>query len=105
MVDREKRNAYMRAYRAKVGIHANRRFRAIEYLGGRCVDCGMTSALEFDHLRDKTVPISQLLSGTAWNKVTAELDKCVLRCVACHAHWTAFRKLDNINLLGNPISR
>lgn len=54
-------------------------------LGGKCIDCGSTSDLEFDHVEpsEKSFTIS---SGWSMNidLVREELSKCVLRCSTCH---------------------
>lgn len=63
--------------------------KAIEYLGGCCHDCGLTSDIPavFDfHLIDpeqKDSDISRLVRFS-WKKVREELDKCVLLCANCH---------------------
>lgn len=61
------------------------RERALEYLGGKCVNCGTTTRLEFDHIDPSTVSfrISQKLKA-AWPVLKAELDKCQLLCHPCH---------------------
>jgi hypothetical protein len=79
--------------------HARRRIemrkvlkrKAVEYLGGQCVDCGIRSdypdIFDFHHLLpdEKTAKIARLLDTTkSWEKVCVELDKCVLLCANCH---------------------
>lgn len=81
----------------KAKYYSNRT-KAIKYLGGKCVDCGSIFMLEFDHVRDKEDSVSRMLNGN-WDKLLVELKKCELRCTSCHAHMTAFRKLENVNLL------
>ena len=56
----------------------------IERLGGECVDCGETKNLEFDHKHGevKLFNVTKLMTST--RKVTAEADKCELRCKKCH---------------------
>lgn len=79
---REEYNEYMRVYMTK-RYHA-RRARAIEYLGGKCIDCGTSDSLEFDHKdpSQKTIDIS----GQSYSeeRFMAELLKCELRCKPCH---------------------
>lgn len=61
---------------------------AIEYLGGKCVDCTETNVkeLEFDHVRgEKTANLGCMFNGSSLAKIKEELDKCELRCLACHA--------------------
>ena len=62
--------------------------RAVEYLGGKCVDCGYDryiEALEFDHIdpskKDFTISGNHCVS---WERIREELDKCELRCANCH---------------------
>jgi len=78
----------------------SRREDAIAYLGGKCQDCGTVESLEFDHNSNKAFNIAHRLNGAPWLVLLAELDKCTLRCISCHSHMTAFRKLANVNLLG-----
>lgn len=62
--------------------------RAVEYLGGKCVDCEKEYppvVFDFDHI-DPTVK-SFKISGKAiyrWHEIKKELDKCQLRCANCH---------------------
>lgn len=65
-----------------------------EYLRAHpCVDCGITDllVLEFDH-RDpekKLRTVNQLAMHTPWSRVSAEIEKCDVRCVNCHRRRTA----------------
>lgn len=63
--------------------------KAIEYLGGKCEICGYCkcdSAFDFHHrdpsLKDKN--IANIVHDNSWDKVTKELDKCMLLCANCH---------------------
>lgn len=62
--------------------------RAVEYLGGKCVDCkykGHPVAFDFDHIEPSTKKFK--ISGKAiyrWSELKKELDKCCLRCSNCH---------------------
>lgn len=78
-----------------------RRKEAVDFLGGKCVDCGAKESLEFDHKdpSKKEYNLAQIFSSHSAQKVQAEVEKCELRCVSCHAHMTAFQKLQNTNLL------
>lgn len=64
--------------------------KAIDYLGGKCADCGVTYppyVYDFHHLdmNEKEYNPSALLSGTRnFEKAKPELDKCVLLCANCH---------------------
>lgn len=76
-------NEYHREYNLR--RYHTRRQHAIEQLGGKCVDCGSTNDLEFDH----TVREDKLFDSKRWMNVSlakfeAEIQKCVLRCSPCH---------------------
>ena len=83
-----------------------RRQEAIEYLGGVCVDCGSDYLLEFDHKNpeEKEHNISKLFSGARYEKLYKEVNKCELRCIACHQFRTAVQKLEGFDLLRTMIS-
>ena len=55
-------------------------------LGGKCVDCGTTKNLQFDHIdpSKKSFNISCVLS----ERTLKELEKCELRCGNCHLEKT-----------------
>jgi len=57
----------------------------IEKLGGKCVECGITEALEFDHI-DPSTKLFNIAAG--YNKpkeiLLAEVEKCQLLCNKCH---------------------
>ncbi|MCL5016505.1 MAG: HNH endonuclease [Patescibacteria group bacterium] len=60
---------------------------AIEYKGGRCQICGYNKypgALDLHHLHDKKFGIGDKGYTRSWEKVKAELDKCILVCANCH---------------------
>jgi hypothetical protein len=62
-----------------------RRQQLIELAGGKCIRCGSTDRLEFDH-RDRSTKQFEL-SGSglnrSWAKLLIELQKCDL---LCHVH-------------------
>ena len=70
-----------------------RKARCVEYLGGKCIDCGLIAhecnltVFEFDH-RDPSTKGYRNNWGEArhwpWERLQAELDKCDLRCANCH---------------------
>jgi len=76
-------NAYMQRRRI-----ANRRF-ALQYLGGKCVKCGRTKDLEFDHIdpATKTRTIADM-SSYSRTSLIKELDKCQLLCPKHHRQKT-----------------
>lgn len=62
---------------------------AIEYKGGCCSRCKYNdciAALEFHHLDPAQKEFGLSVRGItrSWEKVKAELDKCVLVCANCH---------------------
>lgn len=80
-------NAYMAARRAQ------RRIQLKELLGGRCVECGSTRDLEFDHVdpATKLFDISNRIDAS-WQTLLVELAKCQLLCVTHHDIRTATQK-------------
>lgn len=61
---------------------------AIEYKGGKCQVCGykkFQGALDLHHINGvKEFGIADKGYTRSWEKVRAELDKCILVCVNCH---------------------
>ncbi|MGE0269497.1 MAG: hypothetical protein AB7S78_13690 [Candidatus Omnitrophota bacterium] len=62
---------------------------AVTYKGGKCERCGYDrciDALEFHHIDpvQKDFTISAKGYTRSWNKVKAELDKCIMLCANCH---------------------
>lgn len=64
--------------------------RAVECLGGACVDCGLRSELlnvyDFHHLdpAQKEFNLGTIIKSADWTIVERELKKCALLCVICH---------------------
>ncbi len=59
-----------------------------------CIDCGEQDivVLEFDHLRDKDLSISQMMAkGRSWVSILIEIEKCEVVCANCHKRRTAKR--------------
>jgi hypothetical protein len=62
-----------------------RRTKLIELLGGRCIRCGTTDDLEFDHIDPSTKRFAICSDLTrAWSELLEELAKCQLLCRPCH---------------------
>lgn len=81
--DRAAYNAYMAEYMLR--RYHKRRAEALALLGGKCVVCGTTEDLNFDHIdRDtKSFSISRLWS-ISYNRFLAEVQKCQILCQAHH---------------------
>jgi hypothetical protein len=62
-----------------------RRAEYTKELGGKCVGCGETEKLQFDHInwRTKSFPIAKLMC-VSQEKAREELKKCQLLCHSCH---------------------
>ena len=72
---------------------------AKEKLGGKCISCGVTKNLEFDHIDDakKEYNVSNAVRNTKeifWEEVA----KCQLLCVKCHNKKTTAQKRAKQNL-------
>ena len=78
-LNKEKRKGYWREYCKKKRVYC------LEYLGGKCVKCGATERLEFDHIKreGKKYSIARKLTYK-FDNIKEELDKCQLLCVDCH---------------------
>lgn len=62
---------------------------AIEYKGGKCQICGYDKyqgALDLHHIdrKKKEFSISHRGHSRSWERVKAEIDKCILVCANCH---------------------
>jgi len=81
--DKAKYNAYMNTYMKDRYII--RREKAVDRLGGKCVRCGSTCNLHFDHI-DPTTKVNSIarMSSMSQVKFDAEIDKCQLLCENCH---------------------
>lgn len=69
----------------------NRKKKCVEYLGGICNKCGLTTVFfnvyDFHHedSEEKELQISHMIHRAhKWKDVKKELDKCVLLCANCH---------------------
>lgn len=51
-----------------------------------CQVCGESEkiCLDFHHLRDKDMPVSQLAAYGSMKRVKEEIDKCIVLCSNCH---------------------
>ena len=65
------------------------KIRGVELLGGKCIDCNLVDdpcVYDFHHLdpAQKDFAISTQGRCHSWEKIEAELKKCVLLCSNCH---------------------
>ena len=67
-------------------IRKERRQYLEEYLGGKCVRCGVTEKLEFDHITpvNKSYSIGANITCFSLEELILEADKCQLLCRPCH---------------------
>lgn len=82
--DKDKYNAYMRAYMMR--RYQERRTRALGIFGGKCAICGSTDDLQIDHTNrgDKIYDLGKLLSSAPWSRIARELKSCQALCRTCH---------------------
>lgn len=78
--NRDRDNENVRKRREK------RRNDLIEHLGGKCVGCGVTTNLQFDHIdrTQKSFSVGSSL-GKSWSSLFEEVEKCQLLCNSCHS--------------------
>lgn len=75
----------------KMSLHRRKnKAKAVEYKGGKCQVCNYSScmtALSFHHIdkNDKSFTISIDGLNKSWEKILAELNKCILLCHNCHS--------------------
>ena len=94
-LNKENRLDYERKYNEEHKEHKReqrkkRKELCLEYLGGKCVKCGTTERLEFDHIKregKKYTIASRILNN--FDNLKEELNKCQLLCVECHLEKTA----------------
>jgi hypothetical protein len=65
---------------------ANNKAYLIEMLGGKCVGCGVTENLQFDHIdrKQKLFTIGKKFQSSLELKLIPEAKKCQLLCKTCH---------------------
>lgn len=58
----------------------------IKMLGGKCIICGSTLNLEFDHIdpSSKIIAISDAIASKSEQFIYNEIKKCQLLCKVCH---------------------
>jgi len=68
-----------------------------------CADCGINYShyqMEFDHLRDKRMAVSLMISYST-DALLDEINKCDIVCKMCHATRTYKRTHDNVRKTEN----
>ncbi len=86
-----KRDAYNKKFQEDGRKEKGRQKRLQEMrdkLGNKCVKCGTTKNLEFDHIDPKTKCFN-VNPQDSWEKTLPELYKCQLLCKPCHLEKTA----------------
>ena len=76
-------NEYMNNYMKE--RYLKRRLKAIERLGGKCINCESKENLQFDHI-DPLTKVASIakMSSMSEEKFWLEVDKCQLLCLRCH---------------------
>jgi hypothetical protein len=103
---RESQLRYFAQRRKRLSRSLRERIR--EFFGAHpCVDCGATDPciLTFDHVRgSKLCNVSKLVAKIQpWSLVSAEMNKCVVRCFNCHMKKT--RSERKWGMTSDPIAR
>ena len=85
-----KRDAYNKKFQEDGRKEKRRKKRLQEMkdkLGNKCVKCGATKNLQFDHIDPKTKCFN-VNPQDSWEKTLPELYKCQLICGSCHLEKT-----------------
>jgi len=75
---------------AQVNVNRRRKKRdiAINHLGNKCIDCGITypaAVYDFHHLGNKKDCVATMIrNNLKVETILEEVDKCVLLCANCH---------------------
>lgn len=100
--NRDKQRALVSASKREM----RRKVQALKLAAG-CADCGYNAhpeALDFDHVTaDKRIEVSELVNGSGWNHILAEIAKCEVVCANCHRVRTAKRRRNRKALLTVPV--
>lgn len=84
----KRREIHKRFYATKKANSRAMKSRMVQYLGGKCLDCGGVfhdMVYDFHHLdpSQKDFALSSARNNS-WETIKPELDKCVLLCANCH---------------------
>lgn len=83
-------DSYCKKCRLEYAANRSRdiKIQAIEYLGGKCSDCGLVDdpcVYDFHHLDPSKKDLSfGKCKSRSFESIKPELDKCVLLCANCH---------------------
>lgn len=90
-MDKRNRSAYQKQYQRE--RYRKIRKELVERLGGKCVVCGSTENLSFDHINpsSKEKTISKIWCYSK-EKLEEEITKCQLLCSRCHNNKTLAEK-------------
>jgi len=98
---KRKKQQYREQHREELNLKERQRINIlrqiyIDQLGGKCIKCGSTDNLEFDHIdpTTKLYKIQSILYNPELLKI--ELAKCQLLCFSCHIEKSTLEKAINI---------
>jgi hypothetical protein len=83
-------DSYCKQCRTEYAVNRlkERKKKAVEYKGGKCVDCGIIDdpcIYDFHHTDPSKKEIAfGSAGGVSFDRIRPELDKCVLLCANCH---------------------
>jgi 5-methylcytosine-specific restriction endonuclease McrA len=80
-------------------LRRKKRQQLVGHLGGKCIGCGVTEDLQFDHINraDKLYTIGKIIDWDL-SRILPEVEKCQLLCKECHRIKTRANH-DNAQLL------
>ena len=113
LANKEDKKAYHKEYAKNNREKINERSRElkrekkqilIEHLGGKCVGCGVTTDLQFDHIdrNAKSFTIGKCL-GNKLEDLIKEANKCQLLCKSCHEYKTTINHDTNMLASGYKV--
>lgn len=83
-------DSYCKACRKKAANHRKQqlKIKAVEYMGGKCADCGLIDdpcVYDFHHLDPSIKEFSfGGAGGKGFERIKVELAKCIMLCAICH---------------------
>ena len=98
-MEREQYNKYLNEYMKEKYKENVSKYK--ELLGGKCVRCGSTEHLEFDHIEPdlKSFTITSRIHTAPEEVILEELKKCQLLCSQCHDEKT-LEDLGQVSAIG-----